>query len=491
MIASARAALARPRHRVLGAALALLAAALLALWVPALSTPFWGDDYLFLQGAFASRVAGEPWWLPFWPDTRYQFWRPLGHEMYWRFVEGVLGGDARAAHAASLALWLVACASVGLFACALADALRWQRPRWTGVLAGAVYATWAIHFTPVHWTSSADSLFIVLWCALALAAWLHAPRSTQPARIALCIAIPVLQALALFSKESAVLLPMLMLCMTAFAWRAIRPGRAELLAWTASAALVFAWLALRARFVLPSPPQYELAFEDNVVRNAASLVAWFFNVPREALRMTVQGAFAVGTSWALGSALSMTAFIYLATTRLARRVTGHQALAVAAFVVIAYGPYFLLAWQSYEYYAQVAMILPAVLFGYGLALSTRAPTAALLLAVSSYIAVEGSRTAEYPGLIGRARWAEEQLASITDGYEATLPRGSVGPVLVNVVNAHRFHAIGRSGLAWRLGLSDDDVRVVNGCDSESDALVTFRGAEVALLSCTPWLGEDL
>jgi hypothetical protein len=40
-------------------------------------------------------------------------------------------------------------------------------------------------------------------------------------------------------------------------------------------------------------------------------------------------------------------------------------------------------------------------------------------------------------------------------------------------------------------LSDEEVRVVQGCDAESEMLVAFRGAEVALLACAPWLGEDL
>src|SRR5262249_17474742 len=192
------------------------------------------------------------------------------------------------------------------------------------------------------------SLFIVCWCALALAAWVHAPTRGFRARAALCVAVPVLQLLALFSKESAVLLPLLMLSVSAFAWRAARPGRPEALAWVACAALIGPWLALRPHFVLPAPPQYQLAFDDNVLRNAAALGAWLLNVPREALRMTVQGAFAEGTTWALGAALPMAAFVYLVAPKVVRRMGLREALASIAFVVVAYGPYFLLSWQTYE-----------------------------------------------------------------------------------------------------------------------------------------------
>ena len=129
-----------PSSRGLGVLVVGLGLVALLLWLPALSTPFWGDDYLFLQGALKSRLSGEPWWSPFWPDIRFQFWRPLGHEMYWRFVEGILGADPWAAHLTNFVLWLFGCLSVGLLGSALARALSWDRPRMGGALMAGVYA---------------------------------------------------------------------------------------------------------------------------------------------------------------------------------------------------------------------------------------------------------------------------------------------------------------------------------------------------------------
>lgn len=461
------------------------------LWLPALSTPFWGDDYHFLQEALASRLRGEAWWIPFWPDVRYQFWRPLGHETYWRFVEGVLGADARAAHLTNLVLFVLVCFGVGLLGASLAWVSRWERPLIGGALAAGIYAVSAVHFTPLHWTSSGDSLMIVLWTSLALAAWVRAPMHRPAVRALLCAAIPIVQVLALYSKESAVLIPLLMLCVSAFAWGRVRPGLAEAAVWLACVMLILVWLAFRGRFVLPAVPEYELEFGTNVLRNGAALLAWCLNVPREALRMLIVGPRVEGAIWALAAALPMTAFLYISGSALVR-LPVRQAAAVGLFVVLGYAPYYLLAWQSYEYYAQVAIILPAILLARGLMLSRHAPVAACLFALSSYIAVEGSRSVGYPGLIGRARSAEEQLSDLAV-REALAQAGHDGaePYVVQVANLHEFYAIGKSGLAWRLALAQDEVAVVEGCNEEIDGLFEFRGGRATYIECALEEADEL
>lgn len=461
-----------------------LAVAALLLWLPALSTPFWGDDYLFLEDAFRARLTHEPWWSPFWPDSRYQFWRPLGHEMYWRVVEGVLGSDPWAAHLMSLGLWLLGCLSVGLVGANLARAERWEGAKATGALAAAIYAVLALHFTPIHWTSSADSLLIVLLTALALAAWTASPISTPRVRALLCLSIPVLQLLALFSKESAAVIPLLMLCMSTLAGPRCRPRRPELMAWAACVALIAAWLVVRGRFVFPVPTQYALAIEGNVVRNIASFAAWTLNVPREALRMVILGPSAEGLLWAFAAALPMAALIAMAGWTLSKRTSPVQGAALLAFALVGYAPYFFLTWQSYEYYAQVAAILPAVMLARAAMLSTRTTAALALLVLSSFIAVEGSRWVAYPGLIGRARAGEEQLAKLVarEILEPVVPEMSA-PFLISVSNAHEFYAIGTAGLAWRLAKPQSDIAIVDGCRSPADVLLKFQGGDVAFVEC--------
>jgi hypothetical protein len=469
-----------------------LAMAALALWLPALSTPFWGDDYLFLQDAFRARLTHEPWWSPFWPDSRYQFWRPLGHETYWRFVEGVLGSDPWAAHLLSLGLWLGGCVCVGLAGANLARAQRWEGAMATGALAAAIYAVLALHFTPIHWTSSADSLLIVLLTALALAAWTASPMSTPRVRAMLCTSIPALQLLALFSKESAVVIPLLMLCMSALAGPRCRPGRPEIAAWAACVALIVAWLVVRGRFVFPAPPQYALAIEDNVLRNIASFAAWSLNVPREALRMVILGPRMEGLLWAFAAALPMAAVVGMAGWTLSKRISPVQGAALAAFALVGYAPYFFLRWQSYEYYAQVAAILPAVLLARAAMLSKGTSAALALLVLSSFIAVEGSRWVAYPGLIGRARTGEEQLARLvaSEILEPAVPEVPA-PLFISVSNPHRFYAIGTAGLAWRLAGHHSDIAIVDGCRSPADVLVEFREGDVAFVECGAHELDDL
>jgi hypothetical protein len=139
----------------------IAAAALLvftaAVWLPAINTPFWGDDYGALQGARAANFAGEPWWSAFWPETPFQFWRPLSQESWWRFVDAWLGADARLTHVAILAFLSLAAGCVGLFALTLARACGWPQPAGIAVLGGVIYGTLALHLLPVHWAAAANN----------------------------------------------------------------------------------------------------------------------------------------------------------------------------------------------------------------------------------------------------------------------------------------------------------------------------------------------
>src|SRR5690606_17219397 len=40
---------------------AVLLVSAVVIWLPALWTPFWGDDYVLLQAARAANLAGKPW----------------------------------------------------------------------------------------------------------------------------------------------------------------------------------------------------------------------------------------------------------------------------------------------------------------------------------------------------------------------------------------------------------------------------------------------
>ncbi|MEI7036203.1 hypothetical protein [Fulvimonas yonginensis] len=435
--------------------IALLGASTLLMWLPALHTPFWGDDYVYLAAAHATNMAAAPWWSDFLPANPPRFWRPLSQEGYWRLIDLLLGDDAYAAHVASLGLHLLACGGVATLAFAIARACRWPRPRLTAVLAGVLYAGLAMHVLPVFWAAAANNSFLTLFTTLCLAAGIWSAESEGMRRALWLTSIPLSLSLALLSKESAVLTVPLMVIVRLFTGqRRVRKG--DVLTLVACAAITAVWLVLRAHFTTRTDPPYDLVLGGNLVRNAAAFVAWMSDVPREALRMAATGMLPRALAWIAATALPMLAAAALALRHGRLRLRPEQWLFVALFAVVAYGPYFLLGWNSYAYYAAVGAILPAVTLARCCIGSPRLWLILPLVAVSSWVAVEGTRRLDHPGLIGRARWAEAMLHD--------LEQRNVGyPLWVAVKDPHRFYAVGEAGLAWRLKLPPASIHVAERC----------------------------
>lgn len=226
--------------------------------------------------------------------------------------------------------------------------------------------------------------------------------------------------------------------------------------WVACLGLVALWLVLRARFTADTDPQYDLVLGTNVIRNGLSLIAWLLNVPREALRLVVTGEMGLGLLWAASTALLMAAAWAIAFRQGLSKLTPRQWILTLVFSLLAYAPYFTLAWNSYAYYAAIAAILPTIALARGLAGRRSAVVAAAFIGLSSWFAVAGTRWLDHPGLIGRARWAEATFQSVVGE--------SVGPSLwVRADDPQRFYAMGAAGLAWRLGLQPEQVHLVDGC----------------------------
>ena len=204
--------------------LALAAAALLH-W-PALSAPFFADDWLFLDQSrmrsfFAAVLS---------PDPIGNFFRPLGR-VAWFWTLGHASGESPAAfHAANLLLWL---ASVALL-WALARRVAGVR---VAAVAAAVFALTYAADVPVLWASGAQDLLAL---ALALGALLAIAHGRIAVAAALLFAAP-------FAKETAAvaLVPALLLARRPgerFADTARRawPLLAATLAWAALAAIAIA-----------------------------------------------------------------------------------------------------------------------------------------------------------------------------------------------------------------------------------------------------------
>ena len=438
-------------HRILRLGIALLGISVLLMWLPALHTPYWGDDYVFLYAAHATNASSAPWWSDFWPSTPPLFWRPLSQEGYWRLVDAWLGGNACATHGVSLILHALASAGVALLALVMARACRWSMAGRSAVLAGVLYAGLAMHILPVHWAAAVNNSLLCLFTTLCLAAWVVAADARGGHRLLLLASVPVSLALALLSKESAALMVALMAIVRLFTGQlALRRG--EWFTLVACLAITVLWLVLRAHLTAPADSAYALTLGKNVIRNAGSFLAWMANVPREALRMAVTGDAPRALAWMAVTALPMLLACAMAFRHGRTLLQPRQWLALVLFAGVAYGPYFLLAWNSYAYYAAIAAILPAIALARCCIGHPRAPVIFALLAFSSWMAVAGTRQLDHPGLIGRARWAESMLQDLSR-------RNVSQPLWVEAPDAQRFYAVGQVGLAWRLHLPVQSIHV--------------------------------
>lgn len=451
--------IARNPSSVARTAIALLAVSALLMWLPALRTPFWGDDYVFLLEARASNLAATPWWSEFLPASPLRFWRPLSQEGYWRLMEACFGGTAFAMHAASLALHILASACVGMLALRMAQACEWSHARRTAVLAGVMYAALAMHMLPVHWAAAANNSMLTLFTALALYAWLGALCARGMRRGVLLCVVPILLVLALLTKESAVLIPLLMVVAGVFSGR-LQWQRGSVAALVACGLVIAGWLFLDARFTANRDAAYTLTLGSNVIRNSASFLAWMTNTPRESLRMAIVGERGPALAWIAITALPMLLAWCVALCRCQSSLSRRQWLALALFALIAYAPYFLLSWNSYAYYAAISAILPVVALAHLSVDNSRIWAITALLALSSWAAVAGTRHVAQPGLIARAQWGENLLQQLEKQPLRV-------PLWVETRDEQRFYAVGTAGLAWRLDIDPAAIHLTTQCPAHA------------------------
>ncbi|RAP57738.1 hypothetical protein [Oleiagrimonas sp. MCCC 1A03011] len=436
--------------------IALFGVCTLLMWVPALNTPFWGDDYVFLRAAHAASIH---WWSDFWPSTPLKFWRPLSQAMYWRVVDGWLDDSAPAAHAVNLGLHVMASTAVALLALATARACKWKNPKPTAALTGVVYGGLAMHILPLHWAAAANNSLLILFTALNLSAWVLSAETKGYRRLLLLVSVPLSLALALLSKESAILTVFLMIFFRLFTGqRLMRKG--ELATLSGCIVICVIWLILDTRFTTHQDAAYTLKLGSNLIRNTLAFMAWVANVPREALRMIITGDRVLAISWIAATALPMLLALAIPLWRIRARLHARQWLALLLFSGVAYGPYFLLSWNSYAYYAAIAVIMPLIVWAHASIEHPRLPIILALIAASSWVAVAGTRHLDHPGLIGRARWAETMLQDLQVRHMKT-------PLWVETHDEHRFYAVGRAGLAWRLHLPINRIHRVARCPSQA------------------------
>ena len=207
--------------------LVFLLIGLTVLWSQFLFVPFWGDDYIFLLYAEQSRLGGDSWFSSLWPDRKDQFWRPLSVDIYWRFVEGVLGGNSVLGHISNLVLHICVFLSVSWFAATFTKhekldlnilvAINTKFPislPLPGLTAGFFFCIHSSHFLPMAWISAANVPIMTMLVVLSMGCWFQSFDYTGAYRVAWLIGCILTCILALLSKEIAATLPILIIIMS-------------------------------------------------------------------------------------------------------------------------------------------------------------------------------------------------------------------------------------------------------------------------------------
>jgi hypothetical protein len=439
----------------------LLAALVAIFWLHALQAPFWQDDFRLLLDAREAREAGQSWLSAFWPSEKCIFWRPLSEGVYWRVVEGLLGASPVAAHVMNL-LFLV-CASLAVawlvadYARLVDPSLNWQQ---AFLVSGLLYGAHAAHFLPAVWATAVHTSMVVLFSALALRFWVWALRE-QPTGVRWgLVCIPLFLLLALFSKESGILIIPLGALLTAMTWRRARPSRPAWVIAAVAAVVALVWLFVRETMIVPPSGPYAMDVGANTLRNLASMALFSLNVPRESLRFILEQQSLIAALWAVAcGALFGVAFWLVLSAGRSKPGLG-VALSAMAFFLIAVAPHLFFSWNAYAYYITLGLIVWPFL---AVSVTLSAGRMRLVLGaalLSSLLSVSGNYALDYPALLARAKWADRQLAVIRKQFPAFAERVRAEGMDVVVENPHKFLGMGLEGLAFLLDVPRNLLREV-------------------------------
>lgn len=438
---------------------------LILFWSQTLSVPYWQDDYGYLLDAQKARLEHKPLYESFFPEAKVMFWRPLGQETYWRFVETILGGKARAAHAANIVLLVLSAAAVGWFVSTLIGRLvPGKESMAAGLVSAFLYGIHSSHFLPAAWTAAANDSIAVLFSALALRFWIVVSASNNRKGMIAAPLVIIFFIMALLSRDIAFVLPALGL-MLSF-WLLPR-YKLSLTAWvTGLSCIVLAliWLRFRHQFTMPPISAYEFRFGANIIRNALCLVMFFFNTPFEALRFFffVRPSFGMALWGCLCFVLQVSSFGML-LPGVREQLGGKGSIILGAFFVIGCAPFFLLNVNCYPYYLSIGLFVYAIIAGLAVSRGRLLPAVLVLAVLSSTVSTLGNYFLDSPSHIGRAMWAERQLVRL-EAMRDMQPQLFFMPLSVLVEDDHKFQGFTSAGIAYRLGLDRNAINVFQAGD---------------------------
>ncbi len=451
-----------PTNPLVGFLLVISIVTTTLLFIQALYIPYWQDDYYFLINAQQARTVSDSWFTVFWSKQSATFWRPLGMDFYWRFIESTLNANVRAAHVSNLILHFASAISVAWFVTRLQHLMHPGTNRWhLGLLIATLYGVHAANFLPVVWVSAANSSLVVIFSALSLGCWLQALYAPSKVRETIAvIGSIVFFTFALFCREIAIIIPALGTLLSALVWpKRIRTVTAFIAA-GCCVLIAIAWLIARGNIVTGVDDAYSLRFGSNVLRNCVSLALFFFNTPREALRFILTDPSPGIIAWAFSCfALQFAACLFFLKAAW-NNLTQKTLIVLSLFLVVACGPYLLLNENSYAYYVAMSLLVYVIVIALGFQRTKLIMLGTGLAVISAALSWSGNQLLEYPSLLGRAEWVENQLLLLeSECREQGSPcRESIA---LDIRNEHKFLGFGYAGLAYRVGLKVEEFPVVD------------------------------
>ena len=428
------------------------------LSIQSLYIPFWQDDYFFLVKSQKVRIENTSWLTPFFPTERNQFWRPLGINSYWRFIETFLAGNVQIAHLMNVFLHCLSSIVVGWFSFTLIKLLVPTKDHlFAGILATFLYSIHASHILPVIWVSAANSSLNIIFSTLMLTFWLKALIANSIIQETLFLISTIISfILALLCKEISVVLPVLILLLSLYISKEYKYSIRIKIFFIVYIFIALTWIIIRENITNPPHEAYELKFGINVLRNTVSLILYFFNTPREALRFLILDTSLGIVIWAFLSFvlqfISFSLFFYSSWGELKTKGT----MMIIFFFIVGCAPYFFFNWNSYAYYIEIGLLAYAIVIALSIHKTKIVLIASLLAITSSIISWTGNYFLEYPAIISRAFWAEEQLINIEKSCESK-PLLCSGKLFLSVENEHKFLSFDIYGLIYRIGFMEENM----------------------------------
>lgn len=329
---------------------------------PSLNLAFVGDDYVFLD------KTRDATFLSLWSrsNTDFGWYRPWAREFYFWSIQRPLGPDATVFRLVNIALWVIAL-------CLYARIIEHVSGRRSAVLASLGVASAAFWGTPLLWISGSQDLWMLVFAMLSVLLFVSGRERWAAAPFAL----------ALLSKETAGVVPLLLVSYLVFIRRArlSRVARAML----PFTAIVLTWLfvhpTLLPRLFGQPASAAELESRPGWMMTLIMAAASCLNLDRQ-LRPQELSLDVVGRYLAAAVLLAGSAYLLLRRNAGPRTVIDprRQALLAAAWAAIGWFPLVLPSIGYHAYYGCMGAL--GVWFGIALALCSRPGFAAVVVFAS-------------------------------------------------------------------------------------------------------------